>query len=101
MLTVADARALILDRIAPVDVEDVDIVTASERVLGRDEKAARAVPAFDNSAMDGVGVRAVDTASASKDAPVTLRVVGSSLPGGMPALAEGQALAEGECVRIM
>jgi molybdopterin molybdotransferase len=101
MLTVADARALILDRISPVDVEDVDVVSAGERVLARDEKAQRAVPAFTNSAMDGVGVRAEDVAGASAEAPVTLRVVGSSLPGGAPALTAGRALEPGECVRIM
>lgn len=97
MLTVEDARALILDRISPVDAEDIDVVNASGRVLARDEKAKRAVPAFDNSAMDGVGVQSADVASASSTAPVSLRVVGESLPGGAPA----PGISSGESVRIM
>lgn len=93
MLSVDDASALILDRVSPVDTEQVDVITADGRVLARDEKAARAIPAFDNSAMDGVGVRANDAAAPGAQ----LRVVGEALPGGLPP----REITAGECVRIM
>lgn len=76
------------------------MVEAAGRVVAADRGALRAVPAFDNSAMDGVGVRAVDVASASRAQPTRLRVVGVSLPGGSP-VDIGRAVGAGEAVRIM
>lgn len=119
-LSVDAARSLILDRISPVDVEDIALVDAGGRVLGADRKAMRPIPAFDNSAMDGVGVRTADVTGASRASPVALRVVGEALPGAVPPFAsatndasathdarehtnarEHTGLREGECVRIM
>jgi molybdopterin molybdotransferase len=54
--------------------------------------ATHAVPAFANSAMDGFALRADDTL----DAPVSLRVVATTLAGMAPA-----ELGPGEAVRIM
>ena len=54
--------------------------------------AADAVPPFDNSAMDGFALRAVDTAGA----PVTLAVVATTMAGMAPT-----SLGPGEAVRIM
>ena len=55
--------------------------------------AAEAVPAFDNTAMDGYAVRSADTAAA----PVTLDVVGTLAAGRAPDVAVGP----GQAVRIM
>lgn len=53
------------------------------RVTARACRAARPVPAFDNSQMDGYAVRAADLASASPEAPVRLPV-GVAAPAGAP-----------------
>jgi molybdopterin molybdotransferase len=49
--------------------------------------STQAVPAFDNSAMDGFAVRSVDTQAASEGQPLSLRVAGSALAGDAPASA--------------
>ena len=55
------------------------------------------VPPFANTAMDGYAVRAADTAGASVDAPVSLRVVGELPAGHAPTIPVGP----GEAIRIM
>jgi molybdopterin molybdotransferase len=99
-LPVDAARTLVLSRTPRLSSEELALVDAQGRILVDDVDAKRAIPAFDNSAMDGVGVRAADVAAAAAAAPVELRIVGASLPGGAP-LADEFALGAGQCVRIM
>jgi molybdopterin molybdotransferase len=86
MLSVAEARALILDQFAPLGSETVPLAQALGRVLAADVRADHAVPPFDNSSMDGYAVRAAEVAGAAPDRPVDLPVsadiaAGSGLPG--------------------
>ncbi len=53
----AAARALLLGRVAPLPATSVPLAAAHGRILASDVRAPRAVPAFDNSAMDGYAVR--------------------------------------------
>lgn len=73
-------------------VERLATGRADGRVLRGDVLAATALPAFDNSAMDGFALRRADGA----DGPGSRRIVGEQFAG-MPPL---PALGPGECVRI-
>ena len=53
----------------------------SGRVLAEDVTAAVDVPGFRRSAMDGYAVRGEDTFGASDYDPISLELVGLSLPG--------------------
>ena len=93
MISVEEARQVILDscpalapRVVPL-ADALGCVTAGSVVAGHD------VPSFANSAMDGFAVRAADTAGA----PVTLEVVGTAAAGSAPGLTVGP----GQAVRIM
>lgn len=97
LLSVDDARAQILDRLRPLGDEMAFLPAAAGRVLSGELRSLRDLPAFDNSAMDGVGVRAADLAGA-RSKPVRLTLTGASLPGGAPVEA---ALKAGQAVRIM
>jgi len=97
MLSVESALKIILDEIGVMGLEKVGILASPGRVLGEDVSSSRDNPAWDNSAMDGYAVRAIDTRGASRDNPVTLRVV-EDLPAGYVAK---RALVEGETTRIM
>lgn len=78
-LTVAEARAAIFERIAPVaGWERVAVRSALGRVLAEDVVAPCNVPAHDNSAMDGYAVRAADLAA---DGETALTVVGTAYAG--------------------
>ncbi|MBM9460374.1 molybdopterin molybdotransferase MoeA [Nocardioides sp. zg-536] len=76
--------------------ETVDLDAARGRVLAAPVHAPEPLPAFDNSAMDGYAVRAVDVAGATAQQPVTLPVAGD-----VPAGAALTDLAPGTALRIM
>ena len=94
-LPVAQAREFIARLVPTVSgTESVAIRSALGRVLARDVISPIAVPAADNSAMDGYALRGSDLAT---DAPTRLRVAGKGFAGDVV----GAAIAAGECVRIM
>ena len=90
-----------LDRImacvVPLAAETCPTGDSLGRVLSADIHALLTLPPWDNSGMDGFAVRAVDVESATPETPVSLDVVGSSLPG---APWTG-TVAEGQAIRIM
>ncbi|MGG7607114.1 molybdopterin molybdotransferase MoeA [Massilia sp. BKSP1R2A-1] len=94
-LPVRDAQRIIREFVRPVRaVEKVALRAALGRVLAADVISPINVPAHDNSAMDGFALRGSDLRA---DAPVTLRVIGTTFAGN----ASGMVPAAGECVRIM
>ena len=89
MRSIAEALASMLPTFAPLGEEEVQLTESAGRYLSRDVRARFDSPPFDNSAMDGYAVRAVDVASATKDAPICLPVRGESRAGGpLPARLE-------------
>jgi molybdopterin molybdotransferase len=95
LISLEDAREIVLAEAHTLDPGRVRLSEARGRVLARPLVAREEVPPFDNSAMDGFAVRAADTAGASGEEPVALRLVGESRAG-VPAPAEvdaGQAVA--------
>lgn len=96
MRTVAEHRRAALDLVAPVPTETVPLGDALGRVLAEDITSGTDLPRWDNSAMDGYAVRAVDTTDAG-NRPVLLRVV-ADLPAGS---AENPAVLSGTAARIM
>ncbi len=95
-IEVEAAGRLVLERARPLGGEPVPLHEALGRVLAEDAIASEAVPAFDNSAMDGYAIRAADSAGAGVGAPALLRVAGESRAG-HPAPAE---LGAGEAIAI-
>ena len=77
LMTVAEARARILDGVGPLPGESVSIYEANGRVLAEGLKANLTQPPFDASAMDGYAVHAADVAAV----PVSLKVIGASAAG--------------------
>lgn len=91
--TVEDQLARVLAAVRRHPPVTVPLDDARGCTLAEDARAVSAVPAFDNSAMDGFAVRYADVAQATPEAPVALRVV-ADIPAGSgvdPALAAGQA----------
>ena len=81
--TVSDARARELLLSVPVapKTETVPITECFGRVLAEDIRAHIMVPPFQRSPFDGYAFRGEDTAAASKEHPVTLRIT-EELPAG-------------------
>lgn len=88
LLTMDEAVSRVLERVAPLAVEDVPIEAAAGRVLAEPAVAAVDLPPFPSSAMDGFAVR-------SADVPGTLPVV-HRIAAGRPSprpLGPGEAMA--------
>lgn len=76
-----DAAQALCDAVVPVNTEYVSLTMACGRVLGETITACSDVPPFDRSPFDGYAFIAADSAEASPEHPVTLRVV-EEIPAG-------------------
>jgi molybdopterin molybdotransferase len=96
MLELEEALSRMLSTIQPLGHETVALAEAADRVLAEPIVSPADLPRFDNSAMDGYAVRAVDLAGANVDQPVSLRVCGKAAAGG----AFDGNIAAGTCLRL-
>lgn len=95
--TVEAAWDWIAAHASQLDAEQVQLAEFHGRVLAQDVVSPLDVPEFDRSAMDGYAVHAAETVGAGDYNPISLRIVGRSLPGA-PA---DVAVRAQEAVRIM
>ena len=65
LLSVDEARSRILSHFEPIGTETLALAECACRVLATDVAAQNNFPSFDNSAMDGFAVIAVDLAGAA------------------------------------
>lgn len=96
-LTVEDHLEKILRGIGPLAAYDQPLVESLGLPLHEAFVAPMDLPLFNNSAMDGYAVRAEDVASATRQSPVTLPVVGEIAAGS----ARPFAISAGTAVKIM
>ncbi len=80
MISYQQALDLVIQETAFLAHESLPPLEALGRVLAQDIVADKALPPFDNTAMDGFALRAADTAAA----PITLPIVGSVAAGDVP-----------------
>ena len=97
LVPLGDVQAMILDVVVRLEAVAVPLGDALGAILAEKVVAPEPVPPFANTAMDGYALRAGDTAGASPDAPVRLRVVADLAAGRAPDVAVGP----GEAIRIM
>ncbi|WAL66250.1 molybdopterin molybdotransferase MoeA [Amycolatopsis cynarae] len=93
MISVDQYRATITELLGTAPAVSLPLADCAGLVLAEDVPAGVSLPPFDNSAMDGYAVRAVDVASASQDRPVELPVA-EDIPAGrtdVPVLLPGTA----------
>ena len=89
MLSVDEALAQLLAGARPLaEVEEVDTLNATGRVLAREQHSTVNVPPLDNTSMDGYAVRAAECASGEARLRVSQRIPAGSVP---PALVAGTA----------
>ena len=80
-ISVPEALGLLREHAPRLPTEHVPLFNAAGRTLAADLTSPVDHPSADNSALDGYACRAADTVQASRDAPVTLRLVGD-IPAG-------------------
>jgi molybdopterin molybdotransferase len=95
--SVDEHLAIVLDGIGSIEPIEVTLLDAQGLLLAENVVTDIPLPSFDNSAMDGYAVRAVDTRSASAEHLVEMPVVGDVLAGATSRAGMGPGLA----MRIM
>ncbi|HSY17480.1 MAG TPA: molybdopterin molybdotransferase MoeA [Candidatus Acidoferrales bacterium] len=89
MISLAEARALITQKISPLPAQPASLAMEHGRRLREDICADEDMPAFDRSAMDGYAVGLEDDSK-------QFRIVGEIQPGAVPKF----QINRGECARI-
>lgn len=93
MITVEQARDIIVSRITPLPAEKIALDQAVGRYLAEDIVSGMDIPPWDNSAMDGYAVRIQDVPREGVRLNVSYEIPAGSLPQG--------PLGEGRAVKIM
>jgi molybdopterin molybdotransferase len=96
MLEFEEALARVLAAVPGPTSEYVSLSEAAGRVLAEPARSLIDLPVFDNSSMDGYGLRAADVVSARPEMPVLLRLAGRIAAG---EVFTGQ-VTTGTCVRL-
>ena len=96
-LSFEEARALLLEKARSVGTETLPLEACGGRILAKTVTAPYSVPPFDRSPYDGYAFRACDSAGASRDNPVTLRVLEELPAGSVPRF----EVTEGTATRLM
>jgi molybdopterin molybdotransferase len=97
MLTYEEALKQILQQAAPLPTIELPLEQLLGFVLADPVVAEFAMPQFDNSAVDGFGVLLADTAAASADHPVSLKLSGE-IQAGTPGNLE---ITAGSAIKIL
>ena len=97
MISVEQARDLVLSHVSQLPAETVPVLDAAGRVAAADLKSDIDISPFAHAAMDGFAMRAAQLAGATEQAPVVLDVIAEVAAGDTY---EGE-IGEGQCVRIM
>ena len=93
MHTPAEAAALIVGALKPLDPARRPLRDALDTVLAEDVASPLDLPAWDNSAMDGYAARADDVRGATRERPAVLRVIETVPAGRFPTLPLSAGLA--------
>ena len=97
MISLEEARELVLSRIEKLPAETVSVLDAAGRVAAAPLASDIDIAPFAHSAMDGFALRADQIADASEESPVELDVIAEIPAGGV----YDGPIEEGQCVRIM
>jgi len=97
VIPLEEARNRILATVPRLPAVSVALGEALGLVTVEDLAATEPIPPFPNTGVDGYAVRAADTAGATPEAPVRLRVVAELPAGKAPTVPVGP----GEAIRIM
>lgn len=97
MISLEQARELVLSHMALMPVERVSVLDAVGRVAAEPLTSDMDVAPFAHSAMDGFALRAAEIADATDDAPVKLEVIAEIGAGSV----FSGTIGAGQCVRIM
>ncbi len=84
MIPYDEALSIILTNAVPIGIKNLKLVQATGYILAKDISTKYNIPFFDNSAIDGFGVRTSDAVNSSPESPAKLRLIGTIQAGDLP-----------------
>ena len=66
MIPLEDAQSHVMDSIKTLESENVHLLQGRNRVIAEPIMSNESIPPFDNTAVDGYAVKAIDTKGATK-----------------------------------
>ena len=91
------ARDVMLELMRVMSPENIPLPESYGRVLAEDLTVREDIPPFDRSPFDGYAFKTADTLGASRETPVTLRVIEEVPAGSLPT----QAVTPGTAVKVL
>lgn len=82
MISVEEAQKIVLNAGLKTGVKKLPILESLGLTIAEDIISSYDIPIYDNSAMDGYAVRAIDTNGAEKSYPIRLVLMGEDIPAG-------------------
>jgi len=98
MISVEEAQKIVLNAKLKPAVKKLPILEALGMIMAEDIISSDDIPIYDNSAMDGYAVRAIDIKGADKSYPIRLVLAGESIQAGK---ISGVTVDPGFCIPIM
>lgn len=86
MICYDEALSIILANSNPIGIKSLKLTKATSYVLAKDILAKYNIPFFNNSAVDGFGIRTSDIINSSSESPVKLRLIGTVQAGDLPSI---------------
>lgn len=97
MISFNKAKEIVNSNIPNTKSVSIGLSESSNRILAQDIISQMPSPLFDNSAMDGFAVRSSDTKGATKENPISLKLVSESAAG----TPSNKKIRQGECSPCM
>ncbi|HAJ94980.1 MAG TPA: hypothetical protein DCP02_01985, partial [Actinobacteria bacterium] len=98
MISVEEAQKIVLNAELKPAIKKLPILEAPGMIIAEDIVSSDDIPIYDNSAMDGYAVRAIDIKGADKSYPIRLMLAGEDIPAGK---ISGARVDPGFCIPIM
>ncbi|MEG0480336.1 MAG: molybdopterin molybdotransferase MoeA [Clostridium sp.] len=92
-----DATTLLLSKVKPLPLEDINILQLQNRILGKDIVSSFNIPPFNRSPLDGYALISSNIQGSSKEAPAKLHVIAEVAAG---EVFHGEVI-NGQAVKIM
>ena len=97
MIPLEDAQSHVMESIKTLESENVHLLQGRNRVITEPIMSNESIPPFDNTAVDGYAVKAIDTKGVTEETPTSLTVLETIAAGKPPTF----TIQPGECSKIM
>ncbi len=86
MIPYDEALSIILANSSPIGIKSLGLAKTTGYVLAKDILTKHNIPFFDNSSVDGFGIRTSDLVNSSPESPAKLRLIGTIQAGDLPSI---------------